>query len=106
MIKRLFLRLLVTVLLTNFSVAEAQQVPRIKHIGLLGTWPAQWIDRLKQGLRELGWIEGQSFEIKYWNHDGRSDLRRAYAAKLVNLKVDVIVTAATDAALDAKQATS
>src|SRR5262245_61098006 len=100
--------LLVAVLLTTVSVAQAQQPTNVKAkvIGLLGTWPTHWIEQLKQRLREFGWVEGQNLAIVYWNHGERSNLRREYAVKLVKLKVDVIVTSATNATIDAKEATN
>jgi putative tryptophan/tyrosine transport system substrate-binding protein len=60
----------------------------------------------RRGLRELGYIEGQSVIVEY-RYAGASRERLAeFAAELVKLRVDVIVTASTPGALAAKRATS
>jgi putative ABC transport system substrate-binding protein len=97
--------LLLTVLLVTDSVVEAQQTAKVRRIGLLGRWPAHWIDVFRQELREIGWVEGRNITIEYRNPEGRTDLRSKFAAELVHLKVDVIVAVSTSAALAARQAT-
>ena len=64
---------------------------------------APWHDAFRQGLRELGWIEGGNIAIEYRYAKTSADLP-ALAAELVRMKVDVIVTSAT-ATLPAKEAT-
>ncbi|MGZ3318796.1 MAG: ABC transporter substrate-binding protein, partial [Isosphaeraceae bacterium] len=59
----------------------------------------------RQGLRELGWIEGQNIVIEYRFADGRLDRLPALAAEVVRLKVDIIAASPTPAALAAKNAT-
>jgi ABC-type uncharacterized transport system substrate-binding protein len=59
-----------------------------------------------QGLRELGYIEGQSIAVEYRFANGQIERYPGLAAELVRLKVDVIVAPATPQALAAKQATS
>ena len=59
-----------------------------------------------RGLRELGWVEGQTVSVEYRWAAGREDDLTTLAAELVRLKVDVIVTSSTPAALAAKRATS
>jgi putative ABC transport system substrate-binding protein len=61
---------------------------------------------LFRGLRELGWVDGKNMAVEYRWASGRQDRLSALAADLVRLKVDVIVTASTPAALAAKQATT
>src|SRR5438552_1518484 len=86
-------------------IAEAQQTKKIARIGFLGCNVAAYrIDALKQGLRDLGWVEGQNITIEYG--PSQRDQWSEFAAKLVSLKVDLIVAAATDSALAAKQATT
>ena len=61
---------------------------------------------MRQGLRELGYIEGQNILIEYRYAGGNSDRLRELAAELAGLKVDAIVSTGTEGALAAKQATS
>jgi putative ABC transport system substrate-binding protein len=63
------------------------------------------VDAFRQGLRELGYKEGQNLEIVYRSSDGRDDRFPGLARELVNLKVDLIVTRGTPATLAAKRAT-
>ena len=63
------------------------------------------IDAFRQGLRELGYIEGQNLKIVYQSSDGRDERVPALASELVRLKVDLILTRGTPATLAAKRAT-
>jgi len=63
------------------------------------------VDEFRQGLRELGWVEGQNIVIEYRWAEGRSDRLPALAAELVRRKVDIIVVGSTPAAMAAKNAT-
>jgi putative ABC transport system substrate-binding protein len=63
-------------------------------------------DAFRRGLRELGYVEGQNVAIEYRSADGVAERFAAFAAELVRLPVDVIVTRGTPAALAAKQATA
>ena len=109
MTTKIILWLLVTVLLTTFSVAEAQQAVKIYRIGyLLSGSPigsARLLEAFRQGMRDFGYIEGKDFIIEArW---GEGDDRRlpALAANLVRLNVDIIVAAPTAPALAAHGAT-
>jgi len=86
--------------------AEAQPQARVLRIGFLGSssGPTAVHEGFRQGLRELGWIEGQNFVIDYRYADGHDRLP-ALAAELVRLKLDVIVALATPATAAAKNAT-
>ena len=64
------------------------------------------IDAFRQGLRDLGWVEGKSINIQYRDAEGQADRLPALAAQLVDLNVDVIVTVDTPPTQAAKQATS
>jgi putative tryptophan/tyrosine transport system substrate-binding protein len=79
-------------------------------IGFLGaTTPTVWssfVGAFLQRLRELGWIDGYNLAIQYRWAEGREDRYIDFAAELVRLKVDVIVTGGTSAVIAAKQATS
>jgi putative ABC transport system substrate-binding protein len=102
--------LLATVLLTTAPPAEAQQPKKVPRIGLLiaTTHSAQLtrIEAFRQGLRELGYIEGQNITIEYRYAEGKLDRLPALAAELVGLKVDVIVSAGPAATGPAKKATA
>src|SRR5262249_30616015 len=94
----------------SFAV-RAQQAGRLPTIGFLGSVsvPAgqgRWVAAFLQRLRELGWIEGRNFVIEYRWAEGSSDLAAEFAAEVVRLKVDMIVTYATPLVLAAKRATS
>src|SRR5262249_38098944 len=68
--------------------------------------PPTGLDRLRQGLRELGYVEGRNIVIESRFAELRLDRLSALAEDLVRLNVDVLVTASTPAALAAKQATN
>jgi putative ABC transport system substrate-binding protein len=65
-----------------------------------------YLDGLRQGLRELGWVEGRNITIEGRFAEGKTEQLPAIAAELVRLKIDLIVTSSTPAALAAKQATT
>jgi putative ABC transport system substrate-binding protein len=92
--------------------ARAQGTAKVYRIGmLLPNTPAiaarnPRIQAFLQGLRELGWIEGQNVIIEWRFGEGQFQRLAALAGELANIKVDVIVTAAAPAAMAAKEATS
>ena len=98
------------VVLTSVSFAEAQQPKKVPRIGLLNTnVPAAFAaltEAFRQGLRELGYVEGKTILIEYRYADGKFDRLPALADELVRLKVDVIVAAVSSATRSAKEATS
>jgi len=89
--------------------AEAQQAGKVYRLGMLETRSPELntanIDAFRQGLRELGYKEGQNLEIVYRSSDGRDERFAGLAGELVRLKVDLILTRGTPAALAAKSAT-
>jgi putative tryptophan/tyrosine transport system substrate-binding protein len=105
------LRCLVAALLVLIGpvVAEPQPARKTYRIGVLEVVPltsnATNLSLLRQGLRELGYIEEQHFVIEYRSANGQAGRFPDLASELVRLKVDVIVTRGTPAALAAKQAT-
>jgi ABC-type uncharacterized transport system substrate-binding protein len=107
---KIFVFLLATVLLTAAPHAEAQQPKKVPHVGVLAGGSASSdkarIDALRQGLRELGYMEGKNLVIEYAYADGKTNRLTELAAKLVHLKVEVIVTAGPSATRAAKQATT
>jgi putative ABC transport system substrate-binding protein len=92
------------------TAARAQGAPKVARIGWLspasaGTGTSNF-DALRSGLRELGYIEGRNMVFEERWADGVAARMSALAAELVNLKVDVICTAGTPAALAARDATT
>ncbi len=99
-------------MLSGALTADAQSPGKVLRIGTLlsGTRPStpDWKQRwpFVQGLRELGWVEGQNIVIEDRWAEGRTDRLHALAAELVRLNVDVILTRSWPAAVAAKQATT
>jgi putative ABC transport system substrate-binding protein len=89
--------------------ARAQQAAKIPRVGLLSTFsPSEtvpWHQALRQGLRDLGWVEGENISIEYRYAEGRLDRMTALASDLVRLKVDLIFTDTMSPAFAAKNAT-
>ena len=87
----------------------AQQPTKVPRIGFLAWGSPPPADRygesFRQGLRDLGYVEGQNIVVEYRWAEGRSDRAADLAAELVRLKVDVIVAFATPAILAAQNAT-
>jgi putative ABC transport system substrate-binding protein len=90
--------------------AEAQQRTKIPRIGYLAganlSASANRIEPFRQGLRELGYIEGKNIIIEYRSADGKLARLPALAAELVRLKVDIIVPAGAGSTRAAKEATT
>ncbi len=90
--------------------AEAQALAKVPRIGFLSTRSPtdnpHILEAFRQGLRELGYVEGQNIAIEYRWAEGKFQRLPDLAAELVRLKVDVIVTGAPPAPGAAKQATS
>ena len=102
---------LVTLLVANQAAAPlaaaAQQPAKVPRIGILrlGSAPDPLIEAFREGLRQLGYVEGQNLAIEYrWSEQG--DRLPDLAAELLRLKVDVIVAAGAPAIRAAKNATS
>jgi ABC-type uncharacterized transport system substrate-binding protein len=89
------------------AVAQAQQPNNIPRIGILrtGSPPDPLIDAFRQGLREIGYIEGKNALVEYRWAGGKNERLAGLAAELVKLKVDVIIAAGPGPILAAKQAT-
>jgi putative ABC transport system substrate-binding protein len=89
---------------------DAQQPTKIPRIGYLSTVSpavnATRIEALRQGLRELGYVEGKNILIEWRYAEGKVDRLPSLAAQLVHLKVDLIVTAASPPTRAAKELTS
>jgi putative tryptophan/tyrosine transport system substrate-binding protein len=92
-------------LLASSHLAEAQKPAKVYRVGTLGgTSGSRLWEAFRQGLRERGYVEGKNIVLEQRWSENRQQLA-AHADELVRLKVEVIVTAATGAALAAKEAT-
>jgi putative ABC transport system substrate-binding protein len=90
-------------------VARAQ--PKIRRLGVLSqgsvrTHPTPVFRTFQQGLRDLGWVEGQNIAIEWRFSEGSAEPLPRLAADLVGVPVDLIVASPTRPALAAKAATS
>jgi putative ABC transport system substrate-binding protein len=106
--KWLGLAVIAFVLVVTGAVAQAQQPKKVPRIGFLSPsspGPDPRVEAFRQGLRELGYVEGQNVTIEYRWADGRFEQLPDLAGELVRLKVDVIVAVVTQASLAAKKAT-
>jgi len=93
------------VLLATPLVPEAQQARKVPRVGILGSAPTPSWEAFRQGLRELGYVEGRSIVLEYRWLEGAVDRAPAAATELVNLKVDVIVAVNVPVIRAAQQAT-
>ena len=109
MVKKTVVVLLVVLALASLRLAEAQQPKKVPRIGFLtatsASSQASRLDAFRQGLRELGYVEGKNIVIEYRYAEGLDRLP-ALAAELVRLKVAVIVTGGAAGTRTAKQATT
>jgi putative ABC transport system substrate-binding protein len=99
-----FICLLLAVLLP--AAPGAQQAGKIPWLGYLAGSGSSPNQAFVQGMRDLGYIEGKNIGFVYRTTEGKRESYADFIAELVRLKVDIIVTDSTDAALLAKKATS
>jgi putative tryptophan/tyrosine transport system substrate-binding protein len=96
MVRKLSIFICVTVILASVLIAHAQQPGKIPRIGYLtGVSPSTNSARheaFRQGLRELGYVEGKNIVIDWRSAEGKFDRLPALAAELVRLNVNIIVT--------------
>ncbi len=110
MMKSILFWLLAMIFLATALPVSAQQAAKIPRIGYLNanfptTNPVR-IEAIRQGLRELGYVEGKNIVIEWRYAERKPDRLPALAAELVRLKVAVIVTSASGETRAAKEATS
>src|SRR5215218_8265707 len=103
--RREFITLLGGVGAWPLAARGQQPAERMRRIGILADerWPP--IDSLKEGLRNLGYIEGQNLEVVYRFAEGQAERYPGLAAELVALPVELIVALGTPASVAAKRAT-
>lgn len=101
--------LLAAAILASGHLAQAQQVKKVPRIGfLLANSPSAaptMVEGFRQGLRELGYVEGKNILIEYRSAEGKFERLPDLASELVRLKVDVLVAQGAPAAHAAKNAT-
>jgi putative tryptophan/tyrosine transport system substrate-binding protein len=109
MSKKIILTMLATVMLALVNLSAAQQPNKVPRIGYLSSDSpstiAARIEAFRQGLRELGYVEGKNIVIEWRFAEGKSDRLPGLAAELVRLKVAVIVTSGPAATRAAKEST-
>ena len=107
--RRTFVGAAAGALLTLPLAAEAQQAEKVSRIGFLSLNTAEISEHLlaafRQGLRERGWVEGRNIVIELRFAEGNVDRLPLLVAELIHLKVDIIVTGASVATWEAKNAT-
>jgi putative tryptophan/tyrosine transport system substrate-binding protein len=90
--------------------ADAQQPKKVPRLGYLGVTPpsvnAARTEAFREGLRELGYVEGKNIVIEYRWAEGKTEPLPDLATELVRLKVDVIVTGGSSSTRPAKEATA
>jgi len=109
-VKPLIGRLAVIVLLLLAAQLAEAQPAGTRRIGYLETSSAssarlQLLEAFRQGLRELGYIEGKNIAFESRFGEGKPDQIQRFAAELIGLKVDILVTSGTPASQAAKEAT-
>jgi putative ABC transport system substrate-binding protein len=90
------------------AVATAQQptkVPRIGYLAVSLSANAARTEAFRQGLRDLGYVEGKNIVIEWRSREGKSERVPALAAELVRLKVDIIITSGSGVTRSAKETT-
>jgi putative ABC transport system substrate-binding protein len=101
---------LCTLLFALCFSAEAQQPEKVFRVGFLSSLSpsvvSERVDAFRQGLRELGYVEGKNIVIEYRYAEGNAKRLKELAAELVRLKVDVIVTGGPAVNRPAKEATA
>jgi putative tryptophan/tyrosine transport system substrate-binding protein len=109
MARKTIVVLLVGLVLASVHPAEAQQTGKVPTIGFLAAGSPStdkpYVDAFRQGLRDLGYIEGKNIAIERRYAEGKAERAPDLASDLVRLEVAVLVAGTTPAALAAQKAT-
>src|SRR5215831_38530 len=101
--------LLITLALASVDVVEGQQPKKVPWIGFLSavspSTNSARVEAFRQGLRELGYVEGKNIVVEYRYAEGKQDRVRELADELARLKVDIVVSAGPTLTRAAKEAT-
>jgi putative ABC transport system substrate-binding protein len=88
--------LLAVLVLASLHLAEAQQlkaVPRLGYVtGSDRNYPSPNIELFRQGLRDIGYVEGKNILVEYRYAEGKMDRSHTLVGELVQLNVDFLVT--------------
>jgi putative ABC transport system substrate-binding protein len=103
--KKIIVLTLCAVIFALCSPAEAQQTAKVPRVGVLTPTFAVGFEPFRQGLRELGYVEGKNLAIEYRFAEGKLDRLPALAAGLVRHKVDIVVAVGGPSVQAAKKAT-
>jgi ABC-type uncharacterized transport system substrate-binding protein len=99
----LFAGALLAVAVTTDAQQPAKKIPRIGILIIASRNPA--IEAFREGLRELGWVEGKNIAIEYRPGDGNEDRLPLLAAQLVHANVDIILSTSSLGTVAARQVT-
>jgi putative ABC transport system substrate-binding protein len=107
---KVFAFMFCAMLLALYMTADAQQPKKVPRIGFLTNAPLSanpaWREAFRQGMRDLGYIEGKNIILELRSSERNRDRQRVLAAELVRLKVDVIVAVGGGDTRIAKEATA
>ncbi|MET0165331.1 MAG: ABC transporter substrate-binding protein [Vicinamibacterales bacterium] len=104
--RRMFIGTLAGGLLASPFTTLAQQPTKVPRIGILGNEDGPIWDGFRQGMRDLGYVDGRNVAMDWRWAEGRSDRWPALASELVLLKVDIIVASGTQPTRAVKDVTS
>jgi putative ABC transport system substrate-binding protein len=106
--RREFIGLIGGAAVSPLAVRAQQQARKLYRIGVLSPerLPPELLESFYQGMRELGYLDGQNIALEIRNAEGDGQRLTAFASELVELKVDAILAVNTQAALAAKKATA
>jgi ABC-type uncharacterized transport system substrate-binding protein len=108
--KKVFCLVLCAVLLALSFPADAQQAKKVPRIGFVSAsgnpkTPGPSVEAFRQGLRDLGYVEGKNILVELRSAEGNPDRFPRLVAELVQLKIDVLVSGTLPAIQAAKEAT-
>ena len=104
--RRMFIGTLASGLLASPFITFAQQPAKLPRIGILASEEGAHWEGFRQGMHELGYVDGRNVTMEARWFEGRTDRLPALALELVQLNVNIIVAAGTQAIRAAKEATS
>jgi putative tryptophan/tyrosine transport system substrate-binding protein len=92
----------------NPAAAQQAKIPRVGYVTATGSVdnPGPQIEQFRQGLRDLGYIEGKNVLVEYRYPEGKLNRIPSFVAELVQMKIDVFVLTSLSAIREAKQATN